>query len=223
MSTVGPETSGFMPAHLAESILFDDRADAGRALAHALPADLSSPAVIGVTRGGVEIGAELATALRAPLDVVLVSPIRRPAELHAIGAAAPGDAVHILEPHGLSAAQLVVATARARREAEQVDARLHEYRPPLHVDGRDLVLVDEAITTGATMVAATLWARDHGAHRVVAAVPVAAATGLALVRPVADEVVCLYEFEFLGSRAVWFGELPPLADEDVRRLLEETR
>jgi putative phosphoribosyl transferase len=223
MDTMGPETTGFMPAHLAESILFEDRAEAGRALAKELTGGLHAPVVVGVTRGGVEIGAEVAAALRAPLDVVVVAPIRRPAELHTVGAAAPGEAVHVLEPHELSPTQLVVATARARREAEQVDARLHERRPPLDVRGRDVVLVDEAITTGATMAAGAAWARAREAGRVVGAVPVAAAAGLVLVREAVDELVCLYEFEFLGSRAVWFGELPPLADEDVRLLLEATR
>ncbi len=221
--TVGSEVRGFLPSHLAESVLFDDRAEAGRRLAHALPSDLHEPVVAGTTRGGVVIAAEVAAALHAPLDAVVVAPVRRTPEYeNAIGAVAPGDALHMHEPDALSPAHTVVAIARAQREAARLQALLHERRRPQPVSGRDLVLVDEAITTGTTMAAAVKWGRESGARRVVAAVPVAASAGLEVVRRLADRVVCLYEFEMIGSRAVWFGDFPRLADEDVRRLLEET-
>jgi predicted phosphoribosyltransferase len=224
METLGPEVSGFLPAHLADTALFDDRAEAGRRLAEALPHDLADPIVLGTTRGGVEIGAEVATALHAPLDAVIVAPVRRsPEHEYAVGAVADGDAVHLTEPDALSAAQRVVAVAQARREAARLDAAFHQHRPPLPLAGRDVVLVDEAITTGATMAAATAWARELGASRIVAAVPVGASAGLALVRGLVDSVTCLYEFEVIGSRAVWFGDFPRLEDDEVRRLLEATR
>jgi putative phosphoribosyl transferase len=224
METLGPEVTGFLPAHLAESVLFDDRADAGRRLAHALTDELEQPVVLGTTRGGVEIGAEVAGVLHAPLDIVVVAPVRRTAEHeYAVGAAAPGDAVYLTRPDELSSTQSVVAVARAHREAAHLDAILHDHlRRPALAD-RDLVLVDEAITTGATMAAAIAWARTKGPRRVVAAVPVAATAGLQVVRELADRTVCLYEFEVIGSRAVWFGDFPRLADDDVRRLLEATR
>lgn len=224
METLGPEVTGFLPAHLAETALFDDRADAGRRLAHALTGAFERPVVLGTTRGGVEIGAEVAAELRAPLDIVVVAPVRRsPEHEYAVGAATPGEAVHLSRPDELSSAQAVVAVARARREAAQLDAAFHEHthRPPLA--GRDVVLVDEAITTGATMAAAIAFARGAGGRQIVSAVPVAAAAGLALVRSLADRVVCLYEFELIGARAVWFGDFPRLGDDEVRRLLEATR
>jgi putative phosphoribosyl transferase len=224
METLGPEMSGFLPAHLAESVLFDDRADAGRRLAHALPEGLVRPVVVGTTRGGVEIGAEVAEALHAPLDIVVVAPVRRsPDQESAVGAAAPGDALYLAEPEALSSAQRVVAVARAHREATRLDVLFHEHRPPTPLEGRDVVLVDEAITTGATMAAAVAWARAHDPLHVLAAVPVGAAAGLRLVTGLADRIVCLYEFEVIGSRAVWFGDFPRLADDEVRHLLEVTR
>lgn len=224
METLGPEVTGFLPAHLAESVLFDDRADAGRRLAHALPDALDRPVVLGTTRGGVEIGAEIAAELHAPLDIVVVAPVRRtPEHEYAVGAAAPGDAVYLSRPEELSSAQSVVSVARAHREAAQLDAILHDHIARPSLDGRDVVLVDEAITTGATMAAAIAWARAGRSRSIVSAVPVAAAAGLRLVHDLADRVVCLYEFEVIGSRAVWFGDFPRLGDDEVRRLLEATR
>jgi putative phosphoribosyl transferase len=224
METLGPEITGFLPAHVADSILFDDRTDAGRRLARILPDDLHDPVVAGATRGGVEIGAEVAAALHAPLDVVFVAPVLGPEEYeHAVGAVAPADGVYLRKDDRLSPAQTVVAVARARREAARVDALLHERRRPVHVHGRDVVLVDEAITTGATMAAAVSWARANEARQVVAAVPVGATAGLELVRGLADHVACLYEFEVIGSRRIWFGYFPRPEDEEVRQLLEATR
>jgi len=180
--------------------------------------------VIGTTLGGVEIGAEIAAALDAPLDIVVVAPVRRtPEHEYAVGAAAPGEAVYLSRPQELSSAQSVVSIARAHREAERLDAMFHERaRRPL-LEGRDVVLVDEAITTGATMAAAIAWVRPRNPHSVVSAVPLAASEGLRLVRELADRVVCLYEFEVIGSRAVWFGDFPRLGDDEVRQLLEATR
>ena len=224
METLGPEITGFLPAHLADSILFDDRIDAGRRLARALPGDLHEPVVAGTTRGGVEIGAEVAAELHAPLDVVFVAQVLGPEEYeHSVGAVAPLDGVYLRQDEHLSPAQTVVAVARARKEAAHVDALLHERRHAVPVHGRDLVLVDEAITTGATMSAAVAWARANEARRVIAAVPVGATPGLAVVRGLADEVFCLYEFEMIGSRAVWFGYFPRPEDEEVRQLLEAPR
>jgi putative phosphoribosyl transferase len=224
METLGPEITGFLPAHLADSILFDDRTDAGRRLARILPDDLHEPIVAGTTRGGVEIAAEVAAALHAPLDVVFVARVLGPEEYeHAVGAVAPGEGVYLREDDRLSPAQTVVAVARARKEAAHVDALLHERRRALSVRGRDLVLVDEAITTGDTMAAAIGWARANEAGHVVAAVPVGATAGLDLVRSLADDLHCLYEFEVIGSRRVWFGYFPRPEDEDVRQLLKATR
>jgi putative phosphoribosyl transferase len=224
METLGPEVTGFLPAHLAEGALFDDRADAGRRLAQALPDDLEHAVVLGTTAGGVEIGAEVAHALHGQLDIVVVAPVWQTAEHeHAVGAAAPGDAVYLREGEPISPTQAVVAVARAHREAARLEAVFHEHFHGPAIEGRDLVLVDEAITTGATMAAAIVWARGKGARRIVAAVPVAAAAGLAIVRELADGVVCLYEFEVIGSRAVWFGDFPRLEQDEVRRLLEATR
>ena len=223
METLGPEVRGFLPAHLADTALFADRTDAGRRLADALP-HLADPLVLGTTRGGVEIGAKVAAVLHAPLDAVIVAPVRRtPEHEYAVGAAAPGDTVFLHAEHGLNPAQSVVAVARAHKEAAQLDSLLHEHCRRLPVEGREVLLVDEAITTGATMAAAAAWARALGAGRIVAAVPVGAAAGLELVRGHVDELVCLYEFEVIGSRAVWFGDFPRLGDDEVRHLLEATR
>jgi len=224
MEILGPEITSFLPEHLADNILFDDRADAGRKLARILPCDLHDPVVVGTTRGGTEIAAEVAAALHAPLDVVAVTPVLCPEEYeYAVGAVAPGEAAYLRDHEKLSAAHTVVAVSRARKEAARVDGLLHERRRAVPLRGRDLVLVDEAITTGATMAAAIAWGRAGEARGIVTAAPVGATAGLQLVRGLADSVHCLYEAEVIGSRRIWFGYFPRPTDEDVRELLEATR
>jgi predicted phosphoribosyltransferase len=156
-----------------------------------------------------------------PLDIVVVRKIRHPgAPERVLGAVAPGYAVYVRSDTELTDRQVAIATADARREVAFLDARLHADRAPIPVAGRRVLLVDDGVTTGARMIAATRWARTQRARRVAAAVPLAAADGAALVRDEVDILYCPNELVLLGAVGIWYEEFDPLEDEDVLRLLD---
>lgn len=210
---------------LMPKILFADRGDAGRALAGRLE-DERGPGlvVVGLARGGVEVAAEVARTLSAPLDVVAVRKVGHPWQPeYGIGAVTPGDGVYVRGSDGLTAEQVAAAVEEAKTKAEQLDRRLHAARPPIALAGETVLVVDDGLATGATMIAALRWARASGTARVVAAVPVAAAESVELVRPEADELVCLHVLSAFLAVGVWYGSFEQVSDEHVVRLLEENR
>lgn len=203
---------------------FADRDDAGRRLAAAV-ADLDAAhdvVVVGLPRGGVPVAAMVATALGAPLDVLLVRKVGHPQHREfAIGAVAEGgievmdeSAMRHIGPDAAAA-----AVDRARRELRERAERYRGSRPAHALEGRTVVIVDDGLATGATMRSAVRAAEELGAARVVVAVPVASPRGLRAVDEVADEVVCLAAPA--GFRAVgqYYDDFAPTTDDDVRRLL----
>ncbi len=204
---------------------FRDRADAGRALAarlgHLRAAD---PIVVGLPRGGVPVAAEVAAALGAQLDVVLVRKIGAPGrEELAVGAIGEdgvtvrNDAV--LRELGLSWDDLADQIERERAEIRRRAAVLRTGdRPELR--GRTVILVDDGIATGATVVAALRVLRDLGATHVVLAVPVAPPDSLAALAPLADEVVCPVTPRRFAAVGQWYDDFTQVPDDRVRTLLE---
>ena len=204
--------------------LFANRADAGRQLAAALEGRrLEGAVVVGLARGGAPVAAEVARRLASPLDVLAVRKIGHPWQPeYALGAVAPGpDGVFVRSHGGLADTELAAIAARAKAEANRLDATLHARAPRIDLGGKAVVLVDDGLATGATMVAAVRWARGAGAARVVVAVPVAAAQTASLLRREADAVVCPYELRGFGSVGAWYDDFDQVADEDVLALLEE--
>jgi len=214
-------TGGFFPPAIGEATLFEDRLDAAARLTTRLRASAASDAVVvALSHGGAVVGAEVARELHAPLDIVVVRKIRHPgAPERVLGAVAPGYAVFVRTDFGLTARQVAIATADARKELEHVDGRLHGMRHPLDVAGHEVLLVDDGITTGARMVTAARWARTQRARRVVAAVPIAAREAAELVRGEVELFVCLHELASLGAVGIWYDEFAPVGDEDVVQLL----
>ncbi len=205
--------------------LFADRREAGRALAAALERERGPDlVVVGLARGGVETAAEIARALDAPLDVVAVRKIGHPWQPeYGIGAVTPGDGVYVRAPDGLTDEQVATAVEATKAKAALLDERLHAEHPPLDLRGRTVLVIDDGLATGATMIATLRCTRAAGAARVVAAVPVAAAASIELLRPEADEVVCLHPLEHffaVGSHYASFGQVD---DEAVIQLLDESR
>ncbi|HEY8105859.1 MAG TPA: phosphoribosyltransferase family protein [Gemmatimonadales bacterium] len=204
---------------------FLDRADAGRKLARALERFRSrDPVILALPRGGVPVGFEVARALRAPLDVMVVRKLGAPGhEELAVGAIAPG-AIYvdrsIVRQLGVTPAYLERVAATEAKELERREQLYRSGRPPLNVEGRVAILVDDGLATGATMLAAVRWARARGAARIVACVPVAAAQSAALVRREADDVVCPCETPDLRSVAAWYGVFAPVSVEEVVALLD---
>jgi putative phosphoribosyl transferase len=161
---------------------FESRQEAGRLLAYALgEAEVVEPSdgpivVIGLARGGVEVAAEVAAALHAPLDALAVRKVGHPWHPeYGIGAVAPGGVEYVRAHDGLTDDEVAQAVRVAARNAETLDASMHARHAPIDVEGATGIVVDDGLATGGTMVAAVRWARARGARRVVVAVPVAAA------------------------------------------------
>lgn len=207
---------------------FESRHEAGRLLARVLEeAEVVDPSeervvVVGLARGGVEVAAEVAAALHAPLDALAVRKVGHPWHPeYGIGAVAPGGIEYVRAHDGLTDEQVADAVRAAGRKAEILDAKLHELQAPLRVAGATCILVDDGLATGGTMVAAVRWACAGKAERVIVAVPVgAAATVRALERDEdVDSVVCLVTPVDFGAVGMWYEDFHQVSDEDVVALL----
>jgi putative phosphoribosyl transferase len=214
------------------AIRFRNRTDAGDKLADRLrsarqPGEHQEPPVVlGLPRGGVPVAARVAEALHAPLDVLVIRKVGVPwqAEL-ALGAVGEGGAKVLNRPiiasTGLSEDQVA---ALAEKAAEEVDRRVEHFRggrDAVALEGREVIVVDDGIATGATMRAAVAVARARGASKVTVAVPVAAAQstdGLA-----ADDVVCLLRPRDLRGVGLWYVDFRQTGDAEVVELLTKAR
>lgn len=204
---------------------FADRRDAGRQLVPMLERERGpSLVVVGLARGGVEVAAEIARPLDAPLDAVAVRKIGHPWQPeYALGAATPGGGVYVRGRNGLTEEQLDAVVADTAAQAAVLDRRLHADLPALDLAGKTAVLVDDGLATGATMIAAVRWARAAGATRLVAAVPVASMEGLDQVRHEADAMVCVAARLHFFAVGVWYASFPPVDDAEVVELIARSR
>lgn len=207
--------------------LFRDRRDAGRRLAGELAKFVGrDPVVLALPRGGVPVGFEIADALHAPLDLVLVRKIGAPdqAEL-AVGAVVDGARPEIVlnfdivQELGLSEAWLKEAAAHQLAEIERRRRAYLGDRPPVALEDRPVIVVDDGIATGATMAAALQAIRRAGPARLVLAVPVAPPDGIERLRPAVDEVVCLATPREFAAIGMFYEDFAQLADHDVVDLL----
>ncbi|MDT9684204.1 phosphoribosyltransferase family protein [Streptomyces sp. TRM76323] len=204
---------------------FTDRATAGRQLAEVVERlRPDRPVVLGLPRGGVPVAHEVATALGAPLDVLVVRKLGVPSRPELGFGAIGEDGVRIVNDVVVRAAG-VGEQDRARVERAEravLDERLRRYRRDragVPLRGRTAVLVDDGIATGSTALAGCRVARAHGAARVVVAVPVAPPEALALLRREADDVVCLSSPEWFGSVGQWYDDFTQTGDGEVAELL----
>jgi putative phosphoribosyl transferase len=208
---------------------FADRADAGRRLApfvadalQRMPRD--AVVVLALPRGGVPVAVEVAAALGAPLDVLLVRKLGVPGrEELAFGAIASGG-VRVLNADIVAAAALDRDTVAEVIAAERVELARRERayrgdRPPLAVAGRTVVVVDDGLATGATMRAALAALRRAGARRVIAAAPVGTDDACAALAIRADAVVCPLVPRRFTAVGAWYGAFDAVDDETVTTLL----
>ncbi len=208
--------------------IYADRVDAGQRLAKALAdyAGREDVLVLGLPRGGVPVAAEVAKALDAPLDVMIVRKLGAPWQPElAMGAIASGD-VQLLNEQVVRMLGIDDATIDeiARREARELARRERAYRgerPPFEARGRQVILVDDGMATGATMRAAVAAVRAMAPARVIVAVPTAALDTCELVRAEADRVVCLDTPEPFMAVGCWYRNFEQTSDAEVRDLLEE--
>ena len=209
---------------------FRDRRHAGRVLASALSHHAGRPEVqvLALPRGGVPVGYEVAEALGAPLDVLVVRKLGVPGqEEYAMGALAGGgvrvldDAVVRLfdiEPEAIEAV--------ARREQRELERRERLYRagrPAPGLRGRTVILVDDGLATGSTMRAAVRGLRALRPARIVVAVPTAAAETCEALRQEADEVVCARTPRPFRAVGLWYEDFSQTGDDEVRALLARAR
>jgi putative phosphoribosyl transferase len=208
-------------------MIFDDRAAAGKHLAEKL-AHLKDekPVVLALPRGGVPIGYEIAHALDAPLDLLLVRKIGAPWQPElALGAVADGDKPDIFIDEKLAKLLKVsdeYIEQETKRQVEELERRRRLYcagRRPVEITGATPIVVDDGIATGATMRVALHAARRRHPARLVLATPVAAEDTIAALRALADEVVCLEAPADLGAIGFHYADFHQLSDDEVTALL----
>ena len=210
-------------------VRLEHRRAAGRELATRLAqyAGRNDTVVLALPRGGVPVAFEVAEALDAPLDVLLVRKLGFPGrEELAMGAIAAGGVTvlneELIREFGITPREV---NAAILREQEELDRRERSYRagPPLPVRGKTVLLVDDGLATGSTMRAAATALRRLGAARVVLAVPVGARETCEALRDAADEVVCAHvPAPFVGV-GEWYDDFAQVADDEVRALLSAAR
>src|SRR3989440_2285978 len=206
---------------------FRDRREAGRRLAERLSGlRATSPLILGLPRGGVPVAYEVANALGAPLDILVVRKLGVPFQPE-LGMGAVGeDGVRVLNADvlrqaGVTEAQLAQVEARERAEVEERAARLRGGRPAIPLQGRTAVIVDDGLATGGTARAAVRVARERGAARVILAVPVAPPETVAALRRDADDVVAVETPEPFFAIGGWYSDFSPTSDDEVIELLAQ--
>jgi len=207
-------------------MLLQDRFDAGRFLASKLRpfANRSDTVVLALPRGGVPVGFEVAKALHAPLDVFVVRKLGVPGyEELAMGAIASGGIrvvnEDVVRAAGIPDAVIDAVAAEEERELERRERDYRDGRPPVDVEGRTVILVDDGLATGSSMRVAVLALKRKRPAQIVVAVPVAAPTTCAEFESEVDQVICAVTPEPFRSVGQWYGDFSQTTDEEVRDLL----
>ena len=206
--------------------LFHDRRDAGRELARKLTkyAGARTVFVLGLPRGGVPVAYEVARALSAPLDVYVVRKLCTPQHPElAMGAIAPGGVRtvnrDVVDALGLPESALADAEARERAELARSEALYRPGKAPLDLRGRTVIVVDDGLATGSTMIAAVSAIRASRPARVVVAVPIASPEACEELADRADEVVCARTPADFMAVGLWYEDFEQTSDAEVRELL----
>lgn len=204
---------------------FRDRYDAGRQLGAALAKrDKQDAVVFGLARGGVPVASEVAAALDAPLDVLVVRKVGAPGNPeYGLGAVAEDDVVLLDEAAAQRFGGGRDLEEAVNHERDDLDRRVKRYRgsrPPASVSGRTAIVVDDGIATGGTAIAAVRTMRKRGADEVIVAAPVAAPSSVERIRAEADDVVCLQTPALFLAVGSFYGDFGQTSDEEVVALLE---
>lgn len=209
---------------------FRDRVDAGQRLAaelksRHLPADVI---VLALPRGGVPVGFEIAKALHAPLDVVVVRKLGVPWERELAMGAIAGNAVELLDRDLIATLRISQqeVDAAIRNERAELERREKLYRgghaaPDLR--SRTVILADDGLATGSTMIVAIRYVRGFKPAKIIVAVPVSSSDAAKRVRQLADELVCLAIPESFMAVGEWYVDFHQVSDEEVRNLMERSR
>ncbi len=205
---------------------FRNRIEAGQLLAEKLLAYAANPEVIvlALPRGGVPVGAQVAQRLHVPLDVFVVRKLGLPGHPElAMGAIASGG-VRVFNGEVVNAFRIPdeVINSVTAAESQELKRREKSYRgelPPPEVEGKTVIIVDDGIATGSTMVAAISALRQLNVGRVIVATPTVARSTSNYLRPNADEVVAVMEPEEFYGVGQWYEDFSQTTDEEVHQLL----
>lgn len=206
---------------------FRDRTDAGQVLAKRLMRykDRADTLVLALPRGGVPVGYEVARAINVPLDVFTVRKLGLPGQEElAIGAIAPGG-VRVLNPAIIREAGVRRETIEAITAAEQqrLERREHTYRddrPPPPIEDHHVILVDDGLATGSTMLAAIRAVKARKPSSITVAVPVASPAACDEFRGEVDDIVCVETPEPFYAVGAWYDDFSQTTDAEVRALLD---
>jgi putative phosphoribosyl transferase len=204
---------------------FQDRYDAGRQLGVALAErDVHDPVVLGLARGGVPVAYEVAAALDAPLDVLVVRKVGAPGNPeYGLGAISEDDVVMLDDAAVQRFGGDRDLDEAVNLERGDLDRRVRRYRgdrPPVSVAGRTAIVVDDGIATGGSAIAGVRTMRKRGAGNVMVAAPVGAPSSVERLREEADDVVCLDTPSMFLAVGSFYGDFGQTSDEEVVELLE---
>ena len=207
---------------------FHDRRQAGRLLAPLLRgyAGRRDVVVLALPRGGVPIAYGVAVAIGAPLDVFTVRKLGVPGhEEFAMGAIASGG-VSVLDESAIeglriSNSEVARIAERERQELERRERLYRDHRSYPELDGKTVILVDDGIATGASMLVAVSALRQKDPAKIIVAVPVAPVESCAMLRKYADEVICYSTPERFGGVGAWYENFSQVTDDEVRALLNQ--
>jgi putative phosphoribosyl transferase len=207
-------------------MVFEDRADAGRQLAGQLMrfADRPYVIVLGLPRGGVSVAFEVATALHAPLDILLSRKLGVPGQPElAFGAVAAGDGRYLDEGlvrlTGISNTEVERITVEVRHELDRRATLYRGDRPLPQIAGKTVILVDDGMATGASIYAAVQALRPMQPARLILAVPVAPPAAWAWLRKFVDEIVCLYLPDTFLAVGEFYEDFAQVEDAEVVEML----
>lgn len=207
------------------AMYFQDRYDAGRRLAAKLDKYRNEPVIVlALPRGGIIPGYEVATALHAPLDVIISRKIGAPGDPEfAIGAIAENGEL-VINEEAVSPAGMLrdYISNEAKRQMVEIQRRKDLYRggkPLPDLEDKVVILVDDGIATGSTLRAAVKAVKAEGAKKTVIAVPVAPPEAVDRFKKEVDEVICLYTPEDFMGVGRWYFNFDQVSDEQVREIL----
>lgn len=208
-------------------MIYADRREAGRALAQELTAYRGDhdAIVLALPRGGVPVAYEIARALHLPLDLMIVRKLGYPGQEElAIGAIASGGAVvyneELLHTTPLPRATIDAIIEREQAELARREAAYRGDRPPIDLRHATVILVDDGLATGSTMLAAVQAVHRQRPKRVIVAVPVAPPETIDVFRSVVDDIVCPATPARFGGVGKWYHDFTQTTDQEVRHLLQ---
>jgi len=210
-----------------EYVMFRDRVDAGKRLAqHVRELELEDPITLGLPRGGVVVAAEVADAIRSPLDVLIVRKLGLPFAPEVAMGAIGEDGVELLdwatiETAGVTDFEVAAVIRKERAELERRSIHYRGLRPAMSLLDRTALIVDDGIATGSTARTACRIARARGAARIVVAVPVATPHTVERMNDECDDLICLrtpVDFMAVGQ---YYRHFDPVSDDEVEAILRQ--